>query len=97
MSIDPIDIWVFIGLSGQVVFFLRFFVQWIASERKGDTVIPVTFWYLSILGGAILFIYAVHIGDLVFIAGQGMGLLIYIRNLFLIRKKNKNTTSNPLP
>ncbi len=88
MFLFDVDFWVLVGFLGQVSFFLRFFVQWIASERLGETVIPIAFWYLSILGGAILFAYAWHIKDPVFIAGQGLGLLIYFRNLFLIQKKH---------
>ena len=87
MFLLNIDFWVLIGFLGQVSFFLRFFVQWIASEKLGDTVVPVAFWYLSILGGVILFAYAWHKKDPVFIAGQGLGLFIYVRNLHLINKK----------
>ena len=84
----PLDIWLIIGLLGQAGFFMRFVIQWIASERKGESVVPVLFWYFSIAGGAILFIYALHIHDLVFTLGQGLGLFIYGRNLFLIKKKH---------
>src|SRR3989344_255034 len=80
--------WVLLGFFGQSMFFMRFVIQWIASERKKESIFPVAFWYFSIAGGAIVFIYALHIRDLVFIAGQGLALAIYIRNLFLIWKKN---------
>ncbi|MSU55776.1 MAG: lipid A biosynthesis protein [Candidatus Taylorbacteria bacterium] len=81
--------WVVVGFLGQAGFFMRFVIQWIVSERKGESVVPIAFWYFSIVGGAILFVYAWHIGDPVFIVGQGLGLLIYGRNLFLIRKTTK--------
>jgi lipid-A-disaccharide synthase-like uncharacterized protein len=77
-------IWVTIGLGGQFLFFMRFFIQWIASERKKESVVPLAFWYFSIGGGAVLLAYACYKHDLVFILGQGGGLLIYVRNLMLI-------------
>lgn len=80
------DFWLIFGLLAQGCFFMRFFVQWIASERKKQSVIPIYFWYFSLAGGISLFIYAVHIRDIVFSLGQGMGVFIYMRNLFLIRK-----------
>jgi len=81
-----IDYWVFIGLFGQFIFFLRFVVQWIYSERKKQSAIPVSFWYISIVGGAIVLLYALQRQDIVFIIGQSLAMLIYIRNLFLIKK-----------
>ena len=80
-------IWVIVGILGQVLFFLRFFVQWLASERAGKSVIPIAFWYFSIMGGVILFAYALWRHDPVFILGQSIGIVIYSRNLFLIRKE----------
>ena len=82
-------IWIGIGLLGQLCFFLRFFIQWIASERKAKSTIPIAFWYLSIAGGAVLLTYAIYRKDPVFILGQSTGLLIYVRNLMLI--KNEKT------
>lgn len=82
-----INYWVAFGLVGQLAFSLRFIVQWIVSERKEESVIPVAFWYLSLLGGIILFVYAIHRRDVVFTLGQGSGLIVYIRNLILIRRK----------
>jgi len=73
-----------LGFLGQGFFFGRFFVQWIASEREGKSVVPVAFWYLSIGGGAMLLIYAIFKKDPVFILGQGGGLFIYLRNLYMI-------------
>jgi lipid-A-disaccharide synthase-like uncharacterized protein len=75
---------VLFGFAGQFVFFLRFVVQWFASERRGHVHIPVAFWYLSIAGGIILLTYAVLRRDLVFSTAQALSLLIYLRNLMLI-------------
>jgi lipid-A-disaccharide synthase-like uncharacterized protein len=73
-----------LGFFGQGLFFGRFLVQWIASERQGRSVVPVAFWYFSIGGGGLLLIYAILKKDPVFILGQGGGLIIYFRNLYLI-------------
>ncbi|HXF90430.1 MAG TPA: lipid-A-disaccharide synthase N-terminal domain-containing protein [Candidatus Nitrosotenuis sp.] len=81
--------WKLFGLIGQVLFGMRFVVQWFVSEKKRDSVIPLSFWYFSLSGGIVLFLYAIHIQDLVFIIGQGLGLIIYIRNLYLIRKSSR--------
>jgi len=80
-------IWFAVGFGGQALFFSRFLVQWLASERAHRSVIPLAFWWFSIGGGAILLLYAIHRGDPVFIAGQSTGLLIYLRNLLLIRRE----------
>ena len=82
--------WIAFGLLGQICFSMRFLVQWIVSERKGESTIPIVFWYFSLAGGLILFTYAVHIRDPVFILGQGCGAFIYIRNLILINRKWKS-------
>jgi lipid-A-disaccharide synthase-like uncharacterized protein len=76
--------WVIFGLAGQFMFFMRFFVQWIASERRKQSVVPVAFWYFSIAGGVMLMVYAIYIKSAVFILGQGAGLAVYVRNLVLI-------------
>jgi lipid-A-disaccharide synthase-like uncharacterized protein len=77
--------WLLVGFGGQALFMGRFVVQWLASERRRRSVIPVSFWYLSILGALVLLAYAVHRRDPVFVAGQGLGVAIYVRNLALIR------------
>jgi len=77
--------WLLLGFGGQVLFMGRFVIQWLASERRGRSVIPVSFWYLSILGALVLLAYAVHRRDPVFVAGQGLGVAIYLRNLHLVR------------
>jgi len=78
---------VLFGFAGQFIFFLRFAVQWFASERRGRSHIPIAFWYLSLVGGAMSFVYALLKPDLVFMTAQGLGLLIYIRNLMLIYRR----------
>jgi lipid-A-disaccharide synthase-like uncharacterized protein len=78
------DGWVILGFIAQGFFTMRFVVQWIASERARKSVIPVAFWFFSIGGGVLLLIYALYRKDPVFIAGQALGLLVYIRNLYFI-------------
>ncbi len=87
----PIDWWIILGFAGQGLFFMRFLVQWISSERKGESVVPVYFWYFSIAGALVILVYAWHQQDPVFIVGQASALLIYIRNLMLIHKQNHAT------
>lgn len=77
-------IWVIIGLGGQLAFTARFLVQWLSSERAGRSVVPISFWYCSITGGMTLLAYAIYRGDPVFIMGQSLGVVIYLRNLWLI-------------
>jgi lipid-A-disaccharide synthase-like uncharacterized protein len=76
--------WWVVGLLGQAFFFSRFVVQWIASERAGRSVMPRVFWFLSLAGGALLAIYAVHRREPVFLLGQVVGLFVYSRNLMLV-------------
>ena len=82
-------VWLAIGFAGQALFSARFLVQWVSSERRKRSVIPIAFWYFSLAGGATLFAYALHIGDPVFILGQSMGVLIYSRNLYFIHKERR--------
>ncbi|MFQ5685870.1 MAG: lipid-A-disaccharide synthase N-terminal domain-containing protein [Candidatus Scalindua sp.] len=86
---NSLNLWMCFGFVGQLLFGSRFFIQWIVSERKKESVIPLAFWYLSIGGSAILLSYAIHRKDPVFILGQCTGLFIYFRNLVLIHKKKK--------
>lgn len=81
--------WVLFGFAAQFVFFLRFAVQWWVSEKKKQSVIPVSFWYLSIVGTVMILIYSIQRRDIVFITASCLNSLIYIRNLVLIRN-NKN-------
>ena len=88
--------WLVIGFAGQALFGMRFLIQWIISEKQGESVIPLPFWYFSIGGSIILLSYAIHKQDPVFILGQSLGSIIYIRNLILIfRKKKALALGNP--
>jgi lipid-A-disaccharide synthase-like uncharacterized protein len=82
--VDAGTLWLVIGFGGQALFFSRFFVQWLASEKRRESYIPRAFWFLSLGGGLTLLAYAVHRRDPVFIAGQATGILIYGRNLWFI-------------
>lgn len=81
------SIWMGIGFFAQALFSARFFVQWLASEKAGKSVMPILFWYFSLGGSTILLAYAIHRKDPVFILGQSFGLLVYLRNLYLIKKE----------
>ncbi|OUU21984.1 MAG: hypothetical protein CBC13_08245 [Planctomycetia bacterium TMED53] len=88
------DLWVWFGLGAQSIFFARWLVQWIASERKGESTIPVAFWWCSILGGVGLFIYAWRNVDLPIMLAQAAGILMYSRNLYLIYKPKTHHQPN---
>ncbi len=79
------NLWLGIGLLGQMLFSARFMIQWIASERQGRSVVPLAFWWLSLAGGVTLLCYALARRDPVFVIGQASGLVVYLRNLRLIR------------
>jgi len=66
------------------MFSMRFIVQWLATEKARASIIPETFWYFSFAGGSMLLAYAIYRMDPVFILGQGMGLVIYARNIYFI-------------
>jgi lipid-A-disaccharide synthase-like uncharacterized protein len=83
--------WLAIGFLGQALFAARFLVQWIASERKRESVVPISFWYLSLGGAAILLAYAIWRRDPVFVLGQAFGFVVYTRNLVLIGRRAKAT------
>lgn len=78
-------IWVAVGFLGQALFSARFLLQWLASERARQSIVPKAFWYFSLAGSSVLLGYAIHRADPVFIVGQASGMLIYLRNLQLIR------------
>ena len=82
-----------IGFTGQGLFASRFIIQWLYSEKKGESSIPLAFWYLSIFGGIGLLIYAIFRKDPVIILGQSFGIFIYLRNLILIYRKNNEKNS----
>jgi lipid-A-disaccharide synthase-like uncharacterized protein len=81
--------WLTIGFVGQALFTARFLVQWAVSEKRRDAVVPVAFWWLSLLGGAALLAYAISRRDPVIVVGQVLGLFIYARNLVLIDKARR--------
>ena len=81
--------WLTVGFLGQAFFTARFLVQWVASERQRDSVVPTAFWWLSLVGGTALLSYAIFRRDPVIIAGQGMGLVVYARNLVLVGKARR--------
>ena len=89
-------IWIGIGFLGQGLFFGRWVVQWIASERTSESRVPISFWYMSLIGGLITLTYAIYRMDPVFIAGQSIGSVVYIRNLVLIHRTD-HTKSAPGP
>ena len=84
---SSLTFWLAIGFIGQALFTARFLVQWLVSEQKRDSVVPVAFWWLSLLGGMTLLAYALFRRDPVIVTGQGMGLVVYARNLMLVNKK----------
>ena len=85
--------WLLVGLAGQACLGARFLVQWIASERRGDSVVPHAFWTLSLVGGVAVLAYAIHRRDPIFIAGQSAGLIVYARNVMLIRHRARGKRS----
>jgi lipid-A-disaccharide synthase-like uncharacterized protein len=87
--LSQLDWWIVLGFVAQIMFTMRFMVQWIASERAGKSVIPMSFWSLSIAGGALLLLYALVRRDPVYILGQGLSLLIYFRNVSFVLKERR--------
>lgn len=87
--LGSLSIWEKIGFLGQGLFTARFLVQWVASEKKRDSVVPVAFWWLSLLGGTVLLAYVIQRQDKVLIVGQAMGLVIYTRNLMLVERSRR--------
>lgn len=79
-----LTVWALIGFFGQFMFSMRFIMQWIASEKAKKSVMPEVFWYFSLAGGLIVLAYAIHKQDIVFIFGQGLGVFIYLRNIYFI-------------
>ena len=82
---------VLVGYIGQALFGMRFIVQWVASERAGRSVIPIAFWFFSIGGGVVLLGYALYKRDPVFIIGQGLGVFVYLRNLYFVFREHKTS------
>ena len=90
---DNEKIWYAIGFFGQALFSARFIIQWIKSEKEKKSVFPIAFWYFSIAGGATLLAYAIHRQDPVIIVGQLTGLIVYLRNLYLVIYERKSLES----
>ena len=86
-------VWIGIGFLGQALFSARFIIQWLASERLRQSVVPLAFWWFSLAGGATLLSYALWRGDPVFVLGQGLGLVVYLRNLMLIRQHRQTAAA----
>ena len=91
------QLWLVVGFLGQALFGSRFLVQWIVSERRGESVVPLAFWYLSLGGASLLLAYAIWRQDPVFILGQSLGFLVYTRNLILIGRRARAGTPPPPP
>lgn len=91
MTASADTLWLAAGLVGQSLFAARFIVQWLCSETAGRSVVPRQFWYLSVAGGVILLTYAIHRGEPVFIAGETATLLVFIRNVQLLRRRPGQT------
>ncbi|MEK6694556.1 MAG: lipid-A-disaccharide synthase N-terminal domain-containing protein [Nitrospirota bacterium] len=94
--------WLVIGFGGQGLFFARWIVQWFRSEREKESTIPISFWYLSLIGGLITLVYAIYRKDPVFITGQAVGAVVYLRNLMLIYRNKpsldaKTPASSAIP
>ncbi len=88
--VEQFDAWILLGFVAQTLFTMRFLVQWIASERVRRSVIPVAFWFFSLGGGMLLLVYSIQRQDPVFIAGQAFGVIIYVRNLWLIANERRS-------
>jgi lipid-A-disaccharide synthase-like uncharacterized protein len=86
--------WLLLGLLGNAVFFSRFLVQWLASERAGTSYVPRVFWHLSLIGSAILLVYAMHRRDPIFVLAYLPNGFVYLRNLALLRRTGAIATSN---
>ena len=91
---NPERVMIVVGFGGQFLFAMRFIIQWIRSEGAKKSVIPLAFWYFSVGGGSVLLLYAIWRQDPVIICGQGLGLFIYARNLFLIFRERKADSEN---
>lgn len=85
-------IWLGVGLFAQLMFSMRFLVQWISSEKARKSVMPVAFWWFSIMGGLLLLAYGVYRGEPIIILGQAFGVIVYSRNLWLIHVERKRAT-----
>lgn len=89
--------WIAFGFLGQLIFTGRMVLQWIASERRGESYVPLSFWYCSLVGGWILLVYAIYRRDPVIICGQMLGVVVYSRNLVFIHRKLRRERLEPQP
>jgi lipid-A-disaccharide synthase-like uncharacterized protein len=88
--------WFLFGLGAQAAFASRFLIQWLASEKRGRSYVPISFWYISLVGGVMLLTYAVWVQNPIFVLGQATGCFVYIRNLMLLRRE-KGRLAAPHP
>jgi len=89
-SISPQELfWLSFGFGAQAMFFMRFVLQWLASEKAKQSIVPEVFWYFSFAGGLGLLVYATYRVDPVIMLGQATGLLIYSRNIYFIWKEKR--------
>lgn len=93
---DPREIgvsmaWLILGFGAQALFTGRMLVQWIATEKARSSVVPVAFWWLSLIGGLMLLAYFLRRGDPVGVVGQAFGVTVYARNLIFIRRREERT------
>ncbi len=86
-------LWVSFGTLGQLVFFSRWIIQWLKSEKSKTSIIPVSFWWCSLIGGVITLIYAHHIQSFPFMLAQAIGIIVYSRNLLLINRRSGEKNS----
>lgn len=83
--------WMVLGLVGQICFTMRFVVQWLASEIAKKSVVPVAFWFFSLIGGGLLLIYSIYLKNPVFILGNSLGFSVYLRNIWLIYREHNQS------
>lgn len=94
-ALSPAEVmWLAIGLTGQALFSARWLIQWLVTEKSRRSTVPEMFWYLSLVGGLLVFAYGVHKMDPVIILGQ-FGVIIYSRNLFFIHQTKAAATARP--
>ncbi|WP_339858158.1 lipid-A-disaccharide synthase N-terminal domain-containing protein [Thalassospira alkalitolerans] len=92
-----LDTWFVLGIVGQVMFSGRFLVQWLVSEKHTKSIVPVAFWYLSILGGICLMVYGIQRAEPIIILGQSFGLIVYARNLYFIHQEKHDAKVDAIP